>query len=422
MTHPSAGTATTNLGPTANGGSDHTPPGQIAATLTTLAARLREDQKTNIGFPGSFDFDITPLLEFFNFLINNIGDPYLGSAYPANTMPMEREVVTTIANLLGAPVDDRWGYVTTGGTEGNEFGLHLARERFPDAMTYFSRAAHYSVAKSVARLRMPAIEIKCDRDGVLSYTDLRRLLLAHRDRPAIVLATAGTTMTEAVDDVHQIRTILHDVPIRRFHIHTDAALSGLPLAFVPRSERAGYRLDEGADSISVSGHKFIGCPFPSGVVVTRRSLRDRIGTAVDYIGSADTTVTGSRSGHAALVLWYALNTLGMSGLRRRADEARQVATYAHAQLQAINWPALRHPHAFTVVFDQPAPAVVKKWRLGTGEGRSHLVAMPGVRTDQIDALISDLVASRNKAQTSTPVPDRAPVPPRAPYPRDGSEL
>ncbi len=51
-------------------------------------------------------------------------------------------------------------------------------------------------------------------------------------RPAVVVATAGTTMTEAVDSTARIAQILDRHGVRDRHIHVDTALSGTPLALV----------------------------------------------------------------------------------------------------------------------------------------------------------------------------------------------
>src|SRR5258705_403366 len=98
------------------------------------------------------------------------------------------------------PTDDRWGYVTTGGSEGTEYGLLLARTLYPDAITYFSDQAHYSVPKILAKLRMPAVAISAGddgtgKDGGLDLDDLRDAIRQRRQHPPIVLATTGPTMT-----------------------------------------------------------------------------------------------------------------------------------------------------------------------------------------------------------------------------------
>ena len=43
-----------------------------------------------------------------------------------------------MAQLTRIEPEDAWGYMTSGGTEGNMYWLYLAREMFPNAMFYFS--------------------------------------------------------------------------------------------------------------------------------------------------------------------------------------------------------------------------------------------------------------------------------------------
>jgi histidine decarboxylase len=140
---------------------------------------------------------------------------------------------------------------------------------------------------------------------------------------------------------------------------------------------------------------------------------------VDYIGTHDTTIGGSRSGHTPLMIWYALNYHGIDGLRERFHSCRQVAEHAVTQLNAAGWPAWRHPHAFTVVFDTPPDVVRVKWRLASSNGQSHLIAVPGISVAQIDALVGDLI---KHVGCSMPVAERPVVPvPRHPFPLDGAD-
>jgi len=94
------------------------------------------------------------------------------------------------------------------------------------------------------------------------------------------------------------------------------------------------------------------------------------------------------------VIWYAINQHGVAGLRSRFHDARQVAEFAVTQLGTIGWAAWRHPHAFTVVLDTPPEPIRAKWRLASSNGQSHLIAMPGVTTEQVDALVQDLAGHR----------------------------
>jgi histidine decarboxylase len=251
----------------------------------------------------------------------------------------------------------------------------------------------YSVEKALDLRAMRSITVRADDNGEVDYNDLAGQVDRHRESPAIVVANIGTTMTEAVDDVRRINQILDAAAIRRRFVHADAALSGIPLALLPTDERPGFDFADGADSVIVSGHKFIGSPIPSGVVVVRASHRARLAQSIAYTGSPDTTITGSRSGHAPLLWWYAIRRHGIDGFRRRADQAREIAAYAHRQLIRIGWDARRNPNAFTVVLRTPPPAVTARWVLASSNGWSHIVCMPGVTRDQIDAFVADLQAT-----------------------------
>ena len=70
---------------------------RVQTVLTQLREHLVADRATNVGFPSTFDFDYTPLWPLFNFVLNNVGDPYTPSAFPANTKSLEKEV-----GLVGA--------------------------------------------------------------------------------------------------------------------------------------------------------------------------------------------------------------------------------------------------------------------------------------------------------------------------------
>ena len=363
----------------------------IQAVLDELSARLESVVPTNIGFPAASDVDYSPLSSFFDrHLLNNLGDPFTNGAYPQHTKNLEVAVVTFIADLMRAPADDRWGYVTTGAGEGNMYGLHLARGLHPSGIVYYSEAAHYSLDKALDVLAMPSIRVRANHTGQMDFEDFEAQVDRNRDRPAIVVANIGTTMTEAVDDVRRIHQILDSLAIRRRYVHADAALSGIPLALMEPEERPGFDFADGADSVIVSGHKFLGTPMPCGVVVVKASHCAHLTRTGGYTGSPDTTITCSRSGHAAMMIWYALRVYGVDGLRRRAVESRALAEYTHEKLVELGWDAWRNPHGFTVVLETPPAVVTEKWTLASTHGRSHIICMPGVTQEMIDNFLVDL--------------------------------
>jgi histidine decarboxylase len=368
--------------------------------LQAFISQMEEYFTTYIGFPATLDFDYSELYPIMNMFLNNIGDPHVSSWYKAHTKDFEQEVVNWCADLFRAPADNRWGYVANGSTECILYALYMAREKLPAAVVYYSEAAHYGVPKNIHLLNMTGVAVRTQANGEMDYTHLRQLLDARPGVPAIVLATIGTTMTEARDNVHTIKQLLqgHDTP---HHIHADAALTGVYSALL--SPHHPFDFEDGADSVSVSGHKFFGSPVPCGVIVTKKTDKDLLSGAANYTGSTDTTISGSRNGHTPLFLWYAIQRFGTTGFRERAIEAQKVAAYTHAQLQRIGWDSWRNPQALTVMLAALPPEVITKWQLATHEGWSHIICMPGVTRVMIDEFMKDLSTHRSFG-TSVPLP------------------
>ncbi len=356
--------------------------------LENLKESLGRSRDTFLGYPVSKDFDYSELTPFLQYPINNLGDPFEEGTWKVQTHQMEKEVVAFFARLFRAQPKDYWGYVTNGGSESNLYGLYLAREMYPKAMVYYSESTHYSVRKNIHLLNIPSIVIRSQENGEIDYEDFENTLRMNRHKPAIVLTTFGTTMKEAKDDVSRIKGILRNLAVQDHYIHCDAALSGSYGAFM--EPRVPFDFKDGADSISISGHKFVGSPIPCGVIITKRGHRDRIAKGISYIGSLDTTITGSRNGHSPLFLWYALKQLGEEGMKARYLHGLEVAEYCKNQLNEIGVKAWSNPGSLTVVMPRTPEAVKQKWQLATEGEVSHIICMPNVTKSQIDEFIEDL--------------------------------
>jgi histidine decarboxylase len=210
------------------------------STLTEADAELLQHKLDKVaectanflGYPVSKDFDYSELMPFLQYPMNNLGDPFVDSTYAVDSREMEKEVVEFFAKLFRAKPDDWWGYVTNGGSEGNLYGLYLARELHPKGMVYYSESTHYSVQKNLHLLNMPNIVIRSQENGEIDYEDLQHTIRMNRHMPAIILANTGTTMTEARDDVKRIKAILKSMAIKHHYIHVDGALSGSISPFI----------------------------------------------------------------------------------------------------------------------------------------------------------------------------------------------
>ena len=363
------------------------PEPEIRKRLELLLGDIHAATRQQVGYPVNQDFDYSALLPFLDYSINNVGDPFHPSNFWGNTHEIEREVIGIFAGLMRLAADDAWGYVTSGGTEGNMYGLYLARELYPNGMFYFSEETHYSVLKNVRVLNARHIMIRRQENGEIDYDDLAAMIRVNRDVPAVIMANVGTTMRGAVDDIPRITDILREQAVTNHYIHADAALSGMILPFVQNPQPYGF--DAGVDSISVSGHKLIGAPLPCGVVLTRRPYVERVGRAIEYVGVEDTTLSGSRSALAPLMIWYAIARHGREGFGRMVAGMLDVAEYAVGQFNERGIPAWRHRNSVTVVFPRPGEEVFRKWQMAPEGDIAHIITMPHVTREMIDELVDD---------------------------------
>ena len=360
-----------------------------------------EEVSTNvdnlIGYPCAKDFEYEELDRFLRLPLNNVGDPFASSTAKIDSREFEREVLEFWAKQLRAPTDNWWGYVTSGGTEGNLYALYLARELLPDGIVYYSRDTHYSVGKNVHVLNMRNIMIRSQPNGEIDYEDLAATMAIHRDVPPILFLNIGTTMTEARDDIARIRGLLDDLALPRYYIHADAAMSGAIAPFV--DPRPQFDFEDGADSVTISGHKFIGSPVPCGMVLAKRDNVNRIARSIAYIGSLDTTIGGSRSGYAPLVLWYAMKRWGVEGMRQRATHCLNLAAYACDKLCEQGVKAWRNPDAITVVMPEVPVSIREKWQLASADGISHLIITPSIQKSEVDRFASELDQALQEANS-----------------------
>ncbi|MEY4660956.1 MAG: hypothetical protein RLZZ42_908 [Bacteroidota bacterium] len=360
----------------------------MQASLEQFLDKIHQRSQNYIGYPVAKDYDYKELYPFLEYSINNVGDPFVESN-DMQCKSLEREVVSFYASFFNAPPDNHWGYVTNGGSEGNLYGLYLARELYPNGIVYYSESTHYSVQKNLHLLNMDSIVIRSQSNGEMDYNDLAEMIQLNRQRSVIIMANIGTTMTEAKDSVPTIREILSKFAIKSSYIHCDAALAG---SYLPLLGSNDFDFKHGADSIAISGHKFFGSPITNGVVLVKKSYKDRIGRSINYIGTLDTTITGSRSGFNALILWYAINKWGKEGMLKRAMTCLENAAHLRVRLNSMGIKAWSNPNAFTVVLPKPAAEICKKWQLATDNDIAHVICMPGVTREMLDEFADDMSA------------------------------
>jgi aromatic-L-amino-acid decarboxylase len=247
---------------------------------------------------------------------------------------VEEQAVRWVSEFIGFPAAA--GAFTSGGTISNVTALAAARERalpgtrrtgMRDALRgalYCSREAHYSVVRSAELLGIGADQVR-----VLPLGDGRRVLpqavaeAIDHDRaagiaPIAVVATAGTTLTGAVDPIDALADVCAE---RGTWLHVDGAY-GVAAATTPSAGALFAGLDR-ADSVTLDAHKWLFLPKACGVVLVRRreDLHGALAHEEDYVPHdrpdhhmVDITLEYSRP-FRALKLWLAFRAHGADAIR-----------------------------------------------------------------------------------------------------------
>jgi histidine decarboxylase len=368
----------------------------IDHTLEHTESRLRIAHSNHLGYPYNLVLMSHVPPAFGNYMINNLGDPYAGSHYGSDVCDLEREAVAWLMGLWQCG-DPRlyWGSVGASGTEGNLWALYLAREALRDAVLLHSTEAHYSIPKAARILRIEALSVECGPGGAIDLAALSHTLNAIGRRSVILALTCGTTMTGAHDDIQAAVECVEHAGFdreRRF-VHVDGALNAMVLPFLPEARSAivpSFR--HGIDSLSTSGHKMIGTPMPCGVLIARRRYVNQVASEIAHLRSNDTTLMGSRNGHAVLALWARLKAHGAPGFAADARACLDRATHLAAQLTSAKVPVLHNPHSLTVVFPEPSEAIVRKYQLACQHGQAHAITMPSVSETLLDRFVNEYLA------------------------------
>ncbi|PHT74224.1 Serine decarboxylase 2 [Capsicum annuum] len=225
--------------------------------------------------------------------------------------------------------------------------------------------------------------------GEMYYADLRTKLLLNQNKPAIININIGTTFKGAIDDIDSIVQALEYCGYSndKYYIHCDAALYGLIVSFIKHKP---------IGSISVSGHKFLGCPIPFGIQMTRKSNVNSLSN-IEYIASADMTISGSRNGLAPIFLWYSLSMKGYVGLWQDSKMCIENSQYLKDQLLKEGISVMLNEFSTTVVFERPCDhKFISHWKLCYLSGIAHIVVMSGITREIIDSFLKDLMQERKK--------------------------
>lgn len=264
-------------------------------------------------------------------------NPNVG-AWPIAPMATEIEAQTVrwIAELIGYP-ESSGGVLVSGGNLANIVCFLAARTskaswdlqgRGLDAnpggpmRVYASTEVHTWINKAmdISGLGTDSLRsIRVDDESRLDLADLRSQLdkdVAAGDQPFLVVGTASTVSTGAIDPLAELAEICRE---RDLWFHVDGAYGALAAA-VPEAADLLAGMPE-ADSVAVDPHKWLYAPLEAGCALVRdpETLRGAFAHGAPYyhFGELATNyfeygLQNSR-GFRALKVWLALQQVGRSG-------------------------------------------------------------------------------------------------------------
>lgn len=316
-------------------------------------------------FFGYFPGNALPAGILADFVSTGLG--VLGLAWQSSPAVTEVEEVMAdwVRQMVG--LSESWsGVIQDTASTSTLVALISARERTTDyalsrgglqaeeqpLAVYVSAHSHSSVDKGAllagfgrANLRLVPFDAEYGMRAD-ALEDLVRRDLAAGVRPCAIVATVGTTATTAIDPVRGLAEIARR---HQIWLHVDAAMAGS--AMILPECRWMWDGIEGADSLVINVHKWLGAPFDCSLYYVRdpQHLIRVMSTNPSFLqSSVDGQVKSLRDWgiplgrrFRALKLWFLIREQGVEALRARLQRDMANAQWLGEQVAATpDWRVL----------------------------------------------------------------------------------
>jgi aromatic-L-amino-acid decarboxylase len=309
------------------------------------------------------------------------GYNFFAGVWSVASGPNEIELVVLdwFREWLGMPRGTS-GLLTSGGSAATMTAVVAARcaadpegSEVARLTLYTSEQAHSSVQRAawIAGIRRANVRaVETDDAYRMSTSALRDAVAADRAAgliPFMVVASAGTTNTGAIDPLPEIASLCES---ERLWMHVDAAFGGFS-ALTPEGA-AALRGIERADTVTLDPHKWLFVPFECGCLLARepRKLEEAFSVHPEYltdvrareheVNFADLGEQLTRSSHA-LKVWMSVRYFGVAALREAIARGIRRAEYAERVLRSRNDFEILSPAQLGIVCFRARPS-------GMGDG------------------------------------------------------
>ncbi|HJS70818.1 MAG TPA: aminotransferase class V-fold PLP-dependent enzyme [Gaiellaceae bacterium] len=333
--------------------------GTPADELLAEAARLLFEHSTFNGHPRFLAYitaSASPIGALGDLLAAAVNPNVSGWALSPVATEVEAQTVRWIAELLGYPADCG-GLLVSGGNMANFVGFLAARRaRAPfnvrtegmaacdengPLRVYVSAETHTWIEKAadLFGLGTDAIRwIEVDGDRRMLVPALQEAIAADRAAgaaPLLVVGTAGSVSTGAIDPLREVAALCRDEDI---WLHVDGAY-GAPAAVLPDAPADLKALAE-ADSVAIDPHKWLYAPLEAGCALVRdpQALLEAFTYRPPYYAfdeGADSPISyvdygpQNSRGFRALKVWLGLRQVGRDGYVRMISDDIALARELH---------------------------------------------------------------------------------------------
>ena len=289
----------------------------------------------------------------------DISNRYSGVSFAGpGAADMELSLVAWMCQLVGYP-DTAGGDLTSGGSLATLSAFVTARDahdivpgKISAASVYLTGQVHHCVAKALHIAGLKDVR-KClvpmDKRYRMDVAALKQMIDTDRNQglePWLIVASAGTTDTGAVDPIADIARVAKQ---QDMWFHLDAAYGGF-FMLCEEGRECLHGLEQ-ADSIVLDPHKSLALPYGSGAVLIkdRRLLAKSNAYYADYMQDAkqaeidfdavlspsDLSLELTRPFRGPR-MWLPLNLFGLKPFRASLAEKIWLARYFHQQLGKID--------------------------------------------------------------------------------------
>lgn len=303
-----------------------------------------------------------------------VTNEYAGIKFASpGAVAMEHELLNWMKRLFGFP-ESAVGNLTSGGSIANMIALTAARDRhkvkgakIEKSVLYLSPQLHHCNLKALRIIGLEDVIIRhleLDEDSKIITRDLSEKIMEDKEagfEPFLVIASAGTTDTGAIDPLREIGEICKE---QKLWFHVDAAYGGFFI--LTESRKALFAGIELADSLAVDPHKGLFLPYGLGSVLVKdreavlhshHYSANYMQDAIDGSGESDPAdLSPELTKHfRALRLWLPLQLHGIHPFIACLEEKLLLTRYFRNKMKDLGFELGPEPDLTVTYFWWPVP-------------------------------------------------------------------